>query len=98
MEAIENADLLEGNGQESQSLDALIYAIKSAPPPPKKMTKGDTLLALKKELLAAQKVGHTAASLATVLQSNGFKVSTRAVDTLLRVSKPKTQASLQANA
>lgn len=73
-----------GGVQEKYTLDALRYAIKSAPVPPKQLTKLETLEALKKDLIAAQKDGHTAASLATVLQSNGFKISRRAVNDLLR--------------
>lgn len=93
MNDIENAEVRAQNVQQNYTLESLSIAIKSAPPPPREVTKKEALIELKKDLLAASKNGHTPASLVEVLRCAGLKVSQRAVANLVRESKPKTAAS-----
>lgn len=59
------------------NIESLVASIKAAPPPPKEMTKREAVQAVMSELRDAMAGGHTAVSLAAVLQQDGLKVGAR---------------------
>lgn len=89
-----SAAVMHVKTQTGCTFESLAVAIESAAPPPKKMTVKDTLAALKNQLLAAKKRGHDAASLTSVLQAGGLKVSQRMVGDLLREVQPKVRVKV----
>ena len=62
---------------EKIDIEALAARIRSAQPPPKKLTRRDAIEALKPTLQAALATGHTPASLTELLMQAGLKVGVR---------------------
>lgn len=75
-------------------LNNLAVVIANASPPPNKMKVADALIALTPQIHDAVERGHTADSLADLLQSQGIHMTKRSVAHLLR--KCRTDASQSA--
>lgn len=75
------------SAQQSYRFESLSGAFKSAPPPRCELTREKASIQLRKDLVAATKIGHTPVSFVEVLRRAGLNASQRAVANLVRKTK-----------
>ena len=73
------------------TIEDLAQALESAAPPIKKLKAADKVAALKKQILDAQKRGHTAESIHQIFEKAGEKISKRMIADLL--AKPRAKSA-----
>ena len=90
--SVEKIDVKAVKLFDAAALKKIESAIKSAPLPPRKLTKTEALAELVPELQKQLQRGHTVASLALALGANGLLVGERKLAQLLRHQSSETLA------